>query len=106
MLADLGNPDSMPVLMRMLLQQYIELKEAQNKTFEKLEEVRDSVVRLEAAEFKERLDKLQARIDLLEDHETKRQGVVGVVGWLSSNAPWLATGGMALLAYFGWNRHP
>ena len=76
------------------------------KLQENVQEVRESVIRIEAQEVKQQLVDLRAelkatnlRVMELEKDRQQRDGAVGFVGWIGRNLPWLLTLGAALMAY-------
>jgi len=72
-----------------------------------VQEVRESVIRIEAQEVKQQLVDLRAelkatnlRVAELEKDRQHREGAVGLIGWLGRNFPWLVALGAAAVAYF------
>ena len=74
----------------------------------KVDDVRERLVRLEAHEAGKLVDALRtdingmlARIDDLEAQRDRLVGIAAFWAWLARSAPWLAAGGAAFMAGFG-----
>lgn len=66
---------------------------------DKVDDVRERVIRIEAIKTEKRVEDLNARVTALETQSHRIGGLAAFGKWLANNAPWLFAGLMGALAY-------
>lgn len=111
-----GAHSEIKIWFREMFQQFGENVAAQTRALEtlttKVDDVRERVIRLEAARFEKMIEKLDgritelgARISALEVTRERVTGAASFLGWLGRNTPWLAAAIIAGLTILGFQRH-
>lgn len=66
---------------------------------DKVDDVRERVIRIEAQETEKRVEALSKRVAMLETQGNKISGVAAFGAWVAESAPWIFAGLMAVLAF-------
>jgi len=97
------KPDALQHIEITVLRQLGENIAAQTRHLEgltdKVNDVRERVIRIEARETEKHVEDLEQRIKTLEDSRNQVRGVTAFGAWLAQSAPWLLAGIAAALAF-------
>ena len=71
---------------------------------DKVDDVRERVIRIEARETDKEVDLLEARVAALEASGNRVSGATAFGSWLVQAAPWLVAAGALVTAFLGLDR--
>jgi uncharacterized protein YlxW (UPF0749 family) len=101
----MSAPDALQHIEITVLRQMGENIAAQTRHLEtlsnKVDDVRERVIRIEARETDKAVDTLSARVTQLEASRNQVQGIAAFGSWIVQAAPWLITAFVVVAAFLG-----